>query len=187
MKSLKNLSIIRVINQILRKLIEIIKALRAQPALQPKVEPKVELPPEVIEKIIEPQPNIKELAYAMGSVETNYFYTKSLGMRNNNPLNLKFAGQAHATKDGRGFCIFPTLEIGWQAAYNQLKAVCEGRSAVYNSHAIKLKLKDAGELTLGQFIHVFAPTSDGNYPDIYAARVAKDLKITTGFLMKDFL
>lgn len=42
-------------------------------------------------------------------------------VRNNNPGNLKFAGQAGATgADPQGFAIFASMEAGWTALYRQL-------------------------------------------------------------------
>lgn len=46
----------------------------------------------------------------------------SLAARNNNPGNLKFAGQAGATgQDANGFAIFPSAGAGFAALYNQLQ------------------------------------------------------------------
>jgi len=43
--------------------------------------------------------------------------------RNNNPGDLKYAGQPGATgQDSAGFAIFPDPATGWQALYNQLNA-----------------------------------------------------------------
>jgi hypothetical protein len=45
----------------------------------------------------------------------------SVASRNNNPGNLKYAGQAGAVgKDAAGFAIFPDPATGMQALYNQL-------------------------------------------------------------------
>lgn len=42
-------------------------------------------------------------------------------VRNNNPGNLKFAGQAGATgADAQGFAVFGSMEAGWAALYRQL-------------------------------------------------------------------
>jgi hypothetical protein len=43
--------------------------------------------------------------------------------RDNNPGDLKFAGQPGATgQDPQGFAVFPDAPTGWQALYNQLNA-----------------------------------------------------------------
>lgn len=45
----------------------------------------------------------------------------SVSFRNNNPGNLKYAGQAGATgADANGFAVFPTYDAGFQALKNQL-------------------------------------------------------------------
>jgi len=45
----------------------------------------------------------------------------TVAARNNNPGNLKFAGQGGATgKDANGFAVFSSPSAGWQALYNQL-------------------------------------------------------------------
>jgi hypothetical protein len=52
-----------------------------------------------------------------------YNTSGSVANRNNNPGNLKYAGQAGATgQDAQGFAIFPDANTGWQALYNQLNA-----------------------------------------------------------------
>jgi hypothetical protein len=46
----------------------------------------------------------------------------SVAARNNNPGNLKFAGQSGAVgPDPNGFAIFPDPSTGWSALYNQLQ------------------------------------------------------------------
>jgi hypothetical protein len=46
----------------------------------------------------------------------------SVAARDNNPGNLKYAGQAGATgQDSQGFAIFPDATTGWSALYNQLQ------------------------------------------------------------------
>lgn len=45
----------------------------------------------------------------------------SVSFRNNNPGNLKYAGQPGATgADANGFAVFPTYDAGFQALKNQL-------------------------------------------------------------------
>jgi len=65
--------------------------------------------------------------------------------RNNNPVNLKFAGQNEAIgQDSDGFAIFPTPMAGWRAAHAQIK------------------LDQVRGLTLKQFIFKFAPPEENN-------------------------
>ena len=50
------------------------------------------------------------------------------GVRNNNPLNLKFANQPGAHADNGGFAVFPTMRDGITADYHQLM-LDQGRGA----------------------------------------------------------
>lgn len=93
----------------------------------------------------------------------------NLPQRNNNPLNLKFAGQTESTgPDDKGFAIFPTPMAGWRAAHAQIK------------------LDMSRGLTLKQFIFKFAPPNEndtnaylqficeklGVYPDEYLSTIS---------------
>ena len=64
-------------------------------------------------KLISKKPSIKQLAESMAEFEG--FYTIGTpAWRNNNPLNVKYVGQALAIgKDDKNFCIFKTPEDGW--------------------------------------------------------------------------
>jgi hypothetical protein len=65
--------------------------------------------------------------------------------RNNNPVNLRYAGQTEATgRDGDGFAVFLTPEAGWRAAHAQID-LDRGRN-----------------LTVKQFLHKFAPASEND-------------------------
>jgi hypothetical protein len=65
--------------------------------------------------------------------------------RNNNPVNLRYAGQREATgKDDVGFAVFPDPPAGWRAAHAQIN------------------LDKTRDLTIEQFINKFAPPSENN-------------------------
>jgi hypothetical protein len=65
--------------------------------------------------------------------------------KNNNPLNLRYAGQYEANgKDEEGFAIFPTPAAGWRAAHAQIR------------------LDQNRKLNLGDFIFKFAPPNENN-------------------------
>ena len=65
--------------------------------------------------------------------------------RNNNPGNLRYAGQTESTgKDDAGFAIFPTPMAGWRAMHRQIA-----------------KDQNRG-LTLAQFINKYAPSNENN-------------------------
>lgn len=84
------------------------------------------------------------IAEAIAQME-GYNKPGTLAQRNNNPGNLRFAGQAGAIgKDSRGFAIFSTPEEGWAALNNQISL-------------------DAGRgLTLTQFLNKYAPSSEND-------------------------
>ena len=77
------------------------------------------------------------------------------GLRNNNPLNLEYAGQPGATSDGR-FAVFPDQQSGVEAAKRQLQ--------LYGARGIN---------TLPAIISRWAPQGDGNNDPVkYAKTVA---------------
>ena len=93
------------------------------------------------------------------------WFTGSRSWRNKNPGNLRRSSRATG-KDKDGFCIFPNVETGFNALCHQIQIACDGRSTVY-------KPTD----TILQFLEKYAPSSDGNYPEIYAKFTVKK----TGF------
>ena len=78
-----------------------------------------------------------------------------LGLRNNNPLNLRFAGQDGAEQGEGGFARFPSVEAGLSAAQRQL--------GLYASRGVN---------TLRGAISRWAPPSE-NDTDAYVTRVAQ--------------
>lgn len=120
------------------------------------------------------------------SIMEGFTKSGSLSQRNNNPLNLKFANQPYAVKKGV-FAYFDTLEHGWQACYRQIKIVVKGTSHAYNYEAEKqFSLANCGEMTLLQFISVFAPKKDNNDPAKYTNFICGKLKVDPAFQMKQF-
>lgn len=88
-----------------------------------------------------------------------------LSVRNNNPGNLKFAGQPGATSDARGFAVFQSPEAGAAAADRQL--------ALY--------MQRDGLNTVNQIVGKWSPVADpGNAAGStanYAAYVARQLGV----------
>jgi hypothetical protein len=80
------------------------------------------------------------------------------GVRNNNPGNLNFVGQAGAGTDGR-FATFPNMQAGVDALNRQLK--------LYESRGIN---------SVDGIISKFAPANENN-TETYKASVAKDLRV----------
>jgi len=93
--------------------------------------------------------NIPQSFNKVGGADTNQGTvaiprTARLAFVNNNPGNLRFAGQTGATQGEGGFAKFSSPEAGYQALQNQIKL-------------------DAGRgLTLAQFVTKYAPPSENN-------------------------
>ena len=77
--------------------------------------------------------------------------------RNNNPINIEYAGQPGAKADGR-FAQWPTPWEGWQGAHRQIE-----------------KDQTRGE-TIAQFIAKFAPPNENN-TSAYLEFVCKELRV----------
>ena len=92
------------------------------------------------------------------------WFPGSLSQRNNNPGNLRPAGQPGCTPVG-GFCQFPSYQAGYQALLDQISLDAS-----------------RGE-TIGQFLSKYAPAQDSNDPESYAATVAA----ATGRSVSDLL
>jgi len=81
--------------------------------------------------------------------------------KNNNPVNLRYAGQYEATgQDDAGFAVFPTPTAGWRAAHAQIR------------------LDQSRHLDLTQFINKFAPPEE-NDTRAYLKFVADELLLTS--------
>lgn len=92
------------------------------------------------------------------------WYPGSRSYRNNNPGNLKYAGQFGATgQDEQGHAIFSTYTLGWNALLAQLRSAFNNTSRVYNS-----------SMTLYEF---FARYAEGNQIP-YAQSVARALGVS---------
>lgn len=91
----------------------------------------------------------------------------TLAYRQNNPGNLRWS----PFEDGsaNGFAVFDTYEKGFNALLHQLRIAATGESRVYTP-----------DMTLQRFFEVYAPSSDNNYPEKYAAFVAKQLGLPVG-------
>lgn len=85
--------------------------------------------------------------------------TRAIGLRNNNPGNVRFAGQAGATLGEGGFAKWPTLAEGIQGANHQLD--------LYAKRGIN---------TIGAIVSKWAPKSE-NDTEAYIGRLEKQLGI----------
>lgn len=84
-----------------------------------------------------------------------------IGMLLNNPVNLKFAGQAGATLGPGGFAQFPSMQLGLNAAARQLE--------LYASRGID---------TVAGIVSTFAPAADRNNVPAYIQAIDKDMGVT---------
>jgi len=85
---------------------------------------------------------------------------ETLAQRNNNPVNLKYAGQREASgKSPEGFAVFPSPAAGWRAAHSQIAL-----DAVRNH-------------TIRSFIFKFAPPEE-NDTNEYLEFVCKELAVS---------
>lgn len=124
--------------------------------------------------------NLDKMLVAMATFE-GYFGSKGnkdnpkniKPIRNNNPINLKFAGQPNAVNSG-DFAKFPTAELGWKAGKNQLLAAMNGTSSNYTP-----------DMTIDKFISTFAPKEDNNRTSEYITHVTQKLGISKKTTLKE--
>jgi hypothetical protein len=104
--------------------------------------------------ILEPRGlgDINTVAQTIQQVEG--YYPGSVSYTNNNPGNLKYAGQAGATLGANGFAVFPSYDAGYQALVNQIN------------------LDASRGQTIAQFTSIYAPAADNNNPTSYAQTIA---------------
>lgn len=89
--------------------------------------------------------------------------------KNKNPGNLRYVGQKLAVgKDKDNFCIFNTYEDGFATLKAMVERVAKGLSKVYRA-----------DMTIVEFVKVYAPSTDGNYPEKYAQFIGRKLGIGT--------
>ena len=107
-------------------------------------------------------PIIKKMASAIQTFEG--YYPGSRSYRNNNPGNLKFAGQSGAIgQDETGHAVFAYYDEGWAALIHQLKLAFYGGSRVYG-------LQD----TLYSFFGKYAEGNTVEYAEFVAGRLGVD-------------
>ena len=85
-----------------------------------------------------------DIAKAIPVVEGYVNGTSTVAVTNNNPGNLKYAGQAGATQDANGFAVFQTPQDGAKALLNDITA----------------KMNSGKYSTLNDLMSVYSPNSD---------------------------
>ncbi len=98
----------------------------------------------------------------------------SVSWRNKNPGNLRWS--IYEAGNRNNFSYFKTYEDGWKALLHQLRIAADGRSSVYRP-----------TMTLREFFHVYAPSEDNNFPDVYAQFVADYLKVPVTTQIKNLI
>jgi hypothetical protein len=94
----------------------------------------------------------------------------NLNVRNNNPGNLKFAGQPNATEGDKGFAVFPSLQDGFAALNAQLMK--------YLNDFPNLTLTQFEARYLGQTDYLNPRVTDQGDPFTYAQAVADKLGVS---------
>lgn len=98
--------------------------------------------------------------------------------RNNNPGNIKYTGYTRSLgalgQDSGGFAVFGTYEQGFEALKRFLADAKAGNLISYKP-----------SMTLAKFFSVYAPSSDHNDPDTYAAFVAKRIGVSSDELISN--
>jgi hypothetical protein len=125
---------------------------------------------------------VKESKLTLWSDAMEYFESggdkTAASYKRNNPGNLK-------ALDGK-FKVFETYEAGYAALCNYLIRAATNEHQAYVAKAAQLKLKSSGELTISQFIEVYAP--DG--PEInknYTACIARYCNVPVDTKIRDLL
>lgn len=100
---------------------------------------------------------VGDLATIANVIQTQEgWFPGSVSQRNNNPGNLKCAGQPGVVScDPRGFAVFSDYAAGYQALQSQIS------------------LDASRGLSIADFMAKYAPASDANDPASYAAKVAQ--------------
>ena len=111
---------------------------------------------EVVEMV---NSKISEMARAIQSFEG--WSERSISQLNNNPGNLKFAGQPGAvSKDGQGHAIFDSYASGWLALLNQIRIAVDGTSRIYNP-----------DMSFYDFFSKYAEKNSSDYANYVAGRL----------------
>lgn len=108
----------------------------------------------------------------------------------NNPGGLRLSpfqsGSIIQSVSGKPLATFKTYEAGFQALIHQIRIVCNGQSPAYTKEAKRLGLSSCAQLTLGEFIRIYAPDYE-NKTEAYIQFIEKQLGIKRSYVMKNFL
>lgn len=110
------------------------------------------------------------------------WYPGSRSFRNNNPGNIEFLNQPNAVLEYPGsngkarFAKFNTYQDGLDCLISLITRACQGKIRAYNPN-----------MTFVEFFGVYAPSSDGNSPRLYAQFVAQKCGCPMDTKMKELL
>jgi hypothetical protein len=117
--------------------------------------------------------DISTLAATVQRVEGYYppgtpnYPNGSVAWQNNNPGNLRFAGQPGASAGVKGYAKFPTYADGYQALLNQINM-----QATPGYRAPNGTTYPNGQ-TLSEFINQYAPAADSNNTSAYLSTLVQ--------------
>lgn len=145
-----------------------------KPILESLLEKLIQLRDLLIRNKTEMKPMLDRWVDAIKEYEG--YFPGSRSFRNNNPGNLKFAGQHGTTgKDDKNFAIFKDYDSGYKALRSQLKLAASGGSKYYKP-----------DMSLIGFFEIFAPVHE-NDSHAYAVFVAGRLGIDPKTQIKNLL
>jgi hypothetical protein len=114
---------------------------------------------------------VYRMAFAI--MEFEGYRKGSVSYKNNNPGNIKFAGQTGATGgDTQGHAKFTSFQTGWDALINQLTMMFDGRSRVYKK-----------DMSITKVFSIYAEGNSSQYAIFVAAR----LDVTPDTKLKDLI
>lgn len=108
----------------------------------------------------------------------------------NNPGGLRWSpfqnGSITQSTTGKPLATFATYEDGFKALLYQITIVCKGTSPAYTLEAVKLGLTSCADLTIEQFLNIYAPRHENQTP-AYVNYVCGRLKVANTTLMRSFI
>lgn len=145
------------------------------------ITPKLPPAPPVVEK--EEKPKVEDLAQAIERYESVRKDLNNPGGLRSSPFQNGFIVQATT---GKKLATFATYEAGWQALIHQIRIACLGTSPAYTREAKKLGIDNCAELSIGQFISIYAPKTE-NDTELYIRFIEQSLNTKRSLTMKELL
>ena len=141
------------------------------------------IPTATVVTVPEKKPSIQLLAKGIEKYEN---VRKEL----NNPGGLRSSpfqnGKIIQSSTGKELATFANYEAGFNALIHQIRIVCNGQSPAYTKEAKKLGLSNCADLTLEQFLHIYAPASE-NKTEYYVRFIEGYIGQERSITMKNFL